>query len=305
MSTAIAIDKLTKRYGKRTVLDNMVAEVPAGAVAGFIGPNGAGKTTTMAILTGLVQRTSGNAHVLGHPIDESQRYISRVGALLEGPAMWTSLSGRKNLEVLAKLGGHDKRAVPQLLDTVGLGDRGNDRFGRFSLGMKQRLGIAAALLGDPELVILDEPINGLDPAGIRDIRKIIQEMSGERTIFISSHILSELEHVCDWLVIVDVGRVRYCGPTDSFVNNGARQIELTAAEADDVVRLQTVAGKLGFTARADDGLVVIDANEADARSIAAAVNRSASQAGIDLVGIRIASPSLEARYYGTLNEGQQ
>src|SRR4051812_24084589 len=184
---AIELDGLTKRYGDRVAVDALTAAIPRRAVAGVIGPNGAGKTTTLAMLLGLVRPTSGTGRVLGEPITAPERYAGRVGALLEGPALWPGLTGTENLRVLARLGRHDERAIPRLLALVGLADRAGDRFGRYSLGMKQRLGIAAALLGRPELVVLDEPTNGLDPAGIREMRQVVATIAAEeRTVLVAS-----------------------------------------------------------------------------------------------------------------------
>src|SRR5882724_10970753 len=165
---ALSTSSLTKRYGSRTVVDRLDLEVPTGVVAGFVGPNGAGKTTTMAMLLGLVRPTAGRGEVLGQPLEHPARYLSHVGALIESPAFYPALSGARNLEVFAVVGGHDRDRVPALLELVGLDDRGDDPFRSYSLGMKQRLGIAAAMLGDPRLLILDEPSNGLDPQGMRE-----------------------------------------------------------------------------------------------------------------------------------------
>ncbi len=161
---------LTKRYGDRVAVDHLDIEVPSGVVAGFVGPNGAGKTTTMAMLLGLVRPTAGTGTVLGASIDEPAAYLHEVGALIESPAFYPSLTGAENLRMFATVGRHDTASIPALLDEVGLGDRGDDRYRSYSLGMKQRLGIAAALLGDPKLLILDEPANGLDPQGVREMR---------------------------------------------------------------------------------------------------------------------------------------
>src|SRR5688572_2738604 len=144
-TAAVSVHGLTKRYGDRTVVDGFDLELPSGVVAGFVGPNGAGKTTTMAMLLGLVRPTAGSGTVFGHSLSHPSAYLRRVGALIEGPALYPALTGRQNLAVLATLGGHERAQIPRLLDLVGLGTRGDDRFGRYSLGMKQRLGIAAAL----------------------------------------------------------------------------------------------------------------------------------------------------------------
>src|SRR3954447_16420979 len=168
-SPALSVSKLTKRYGDRTVVDDLAIELPRGVVAGFVGPNGAGKTTTMAMLLGLVRPSAGGGHVLGDPLGRPGAYLPRVGALIESPAFYPSLTGAENLRVFATVGGHDLARIPALVDQVGLSGGGDDRYRSYSLGMKQRLGIAAALLGDPQLLILDEPANGLDPEGVREM----------------------------------------------------------------------------------------------------------------------------------------
>src|SRR4051794_13164961 len=177
-ASAVSMDGLTKSYGRRVAVDALTVDIPSGVVAGFVGPNGAGKTTTMAMLLGLVRPTSGTGTVLGRPIEQPDEYLGRVGALIESPAFYPSLSGAENLRMFATVGRHDVTAIPQLLETVALGSRSNDRYRSYSLGMKQRLGIAAALLGDPELLILDEPANGLDPQGVREMRDLIHRLAG-------------------------------------------------------------------------------------------------------------------------------
>ena len=242
---------LTKRYGSRVAVDGLDLEVPAGVVAGFIGPNGAGKTTTMAMLLGLVAPSAGSGTVLGKSLDKPAAYLSRVGALIETPAFWPGLTGIQNLRALATLGGHDPRRIPELLELVGLEDRGDDRFGQYSLGMKQRLGIAAALLGDPELLVLDEPTNGLDPAGINEMRRFILELAdGRRTVLVSSHILSELEHISDWLIIIDEGSLVYQGPADGFLGRVPTVIALAPEHEGDLDRLVAIAQGEGHDASA-------------------------------------------------------
>jgi ABC-2 type transport system ATP-binding protein len=303
MSTAPAIklDGLTKRYGDRTAVDALSAEIPQGAVAGFIGPNGAGKTTTMAMLLGLVSPTAGEAVVLGESIGSPERYMHRVGALLESPALWPGLTGVQNLRVLAKLGRHDKDRIPDVLALVGLADRADDRFGRYSLGMKQRLGIAAALLGDPELVILDEPTNGLDPAGIREMRQLIETIAEQaRTVLISSHILSELEHVCDWLIVIDGGRTMYTGPAAGFVSHAATQVTLAPLDHDDLPALADVIASRQLRFEPDGDRFLVDIEGGDPRAAAAALNRAAFHAGVDLVDVHIERPTLESTYLDRL-----
>src|ERR1017187_9471412 len=174
---AIRVEGLTKCLGHRVAVDHASFDVPAGTVTGFVGPNCAGKTTTLRMLVGLVRPTSGGAVVFGHSIESPGSYLPRVGALIDGPAFYPGLSGRRNLEVLRTLGRFDPARVDAVVGLVGLADRADDLFRTYSRGMKQRLGIAAALLGEPDLLILDEPTNGLDPAGIRDVRQLVARIA--------------------------------------------------------------------------------------------------------------------------------
>ena len=297
----LATDRLTKRYGDRLAVDALTVEIPRGAVVGFIGPNGAGKTTTMAMLLGLVRPTSGAATVLGEPITHPGRYLGRVGALLEGPALWPALTGAENLRLLARLGGHDERRIPELLDLVGLGARGGDRFGRYSLGMKQRLGIAGALLGRPELLVLDEPTNGLDPAGIIEMRDLVGRLAAtDRTVVVSSHLLSELEQVCDWLVVLEAGRLVHAGPAEEFAARAGTEVRLRPEHPADLPRLADVvsaaAAAEGLPAAVAGDRLVVQAGAREPRRVAAALNRAAAAAGIVLDEVHVRRPTLESSY---------
>jgi ABC-2 type transport system ATP-binding protein len=288
---------LTKRYGKRLAVNDLSLEVPHGVVAGFIGPNGAGKTTTMAMLLGLVAPSAGAATVLGVSLDDPASYLGRVGALIETPAFWPGLTAVDNLRVLATLAGHDPGQIPELLDQVGLGSRAGDRFGEYSLGMKQRLGIAAALLGDPELLVLDEPTNGLDPAGINEIRQFILELAeGDRTILISSHLLSELEHIADWLLVINDGSLLYQGPADSFLQRVPTVIALVPQRHDDLGRLAAIVRAEGHDPGNSASELTVPVDEEEARAVAAALNKAANRRGIVLVELHTRKPSLESQY---------
>jgi ABC-2 type transport system ATP-binding protein len=294
---------LTKRYGDRLAVDGLDLEVPPGVVAGFIGPNGAGKTTTMAMLLGLVAPTSGSGTVLGASLGDPASYLGRVGALVETPALWPGLSGVENLRVLATLGGHDPKAIPEVLDLVGLADRGRDRFGRYSLGMKQRLGIAAALLGDPELLILDEPTNGLDPAGINEMRQLILDLAaGNRTVLVSSHLLSELEHVSDWLIVIDEGSLVYQGRADGLLRRMPPEIALAPEHDRDLDRLAALARASGHEPRQEQGELIVPVEEDEARTAAAALNRAALEHGIVLAELHLRRPSLESQYLAAIGD---
>ena len=211
-SPAVVVRGLTKRYGSRTVVDRLDFEIPAGTVAGLIGPNGAGKTTILRMLLGLVRPDGGTGTVIGQPITTPAAYLPLVGALVEGPAFYPGLSGARNLTVYATLAGIDRSRVPIVLQRLGLADRATDAYRTYSLGMRQRLGIAAALLGDPALVVLDEPTNGLDPSGIREMRGIIRSICEDgRTVLVTSHLLNEVQQVCDWLIVINEGQRRFEG----------------------------------------------------------------------------------------------
>ena len=303
---AVAIQGLTKRYGKRAAVDNLSFEIPAGAVAGFIGPNGAGKTTTMAMLLGLVKPTSGSGTVLGHRLDEPERFLGRVGALIEAPAFWPGLTGAENLRALAVLAGNDTARVPALLELVGLGRRGGNRYGEYSMGMKQRLGIAAALLGDPELLVLDEPTNGLDPVGMSEMRALISRVASEgRTVLVSSHLLSELEHVANWLVVIDRGAVVYQGPADRFIHEADTVLTVSAEHEADTGRLAALVRSAGFdTEEAESGLTV-SLGDAEPRSAAASLNRAALDEGIVLAELHLRRATLESHYLTLVQGGER
>src|SRR2546429_5255926 len=221
-NTALATRALSKAYGRRLAVDTLDLEVSRGEVFGFLGPNGAGKTTTIRMLLGLVRPTSGSVEILGQPVSADARVLTRVGALIETPALYGYLSGRSNLRAFAlPLGGVPGRRLDEILDLVGLRDRQRDRVRRYSLGMKQRLGVAVALLHDPELLVLDEPANGLDPAGIVEMRMLLRRLADAgRAIFVSSHALAEVQHVCDRVAIVNRGRLLAVSPVADLLGGG-------------------------------------------------------------------------------------
>jgi ABC-2 type transport system ATP-binding protein len=304
MTTAVSVSGLTKRYGAHVAVDHLDIELPAGVVAGFIGPNGAGKTTTMAMLLGLVRPTAGAGAVLGAPIDAPARYLPRVGALIESPAFYPSLSGVENLRVLAIIGGHDPGRIPGVLEVVGLEARGDDRYRTYSLGMKQRLGIAAALLGDPELLVLDEPANGLDPQGVREMRTLIGQLAQTgRTVLVSSHDLSELEQVCDWLVLIERGRSLYQGPTRELLDGVVAGLAVVPERNRDHAVLRELLVTSGHRVAGTEHRLVVDVDGSDPAAVAAAVNRAAFDAGIVLVELAPMRTTLEDRYLSMVQGG--
>lgn len=225
---------LTKAYGKRLAVNNLNLEVVRGEVFGFLGPNGAGKTTTIRMLLNLIRPTAGEAHLFGEPLQQNARsLLPRVGALIEQPAFQSYLSGRDNLiAVGGYTGGVSLERVDEVLNIIGLGERGRDRYSTYSLGMRQRLGVGAALLTDPELMILDEPGNGLDPAGIVEMRELIRKLAQSgKTIFVSSHILAEVRQVCTRIAIIRSGQLIAIGGVDDLMRSTSRwEIEVPNPE---------------------------------------------------------------------------
>ncbi len=288
------IEGLTKRYGERRVVDHLDFSVPSGVVCGFVGPNGAGKTTTIRMLLGLISPTEGRGHILGHPLSDPAAYLDRVGAMIEGPAFYPSLSGRRNLEVLARLGGIDRRRVEVVLAAVELSDRAGDRYHSYSLGMKQRLGIAAALLPDPDLLLLDEPTNGLDPPGIRDLRAQLRALADAgMTVFVSSHLLDELQQVCDHLVVIDRGSLVFAGPVAELFDAHEPQLTVTPEDPTQLSDLARLCQLDGRRAAVVDGRVVVSAPV----SWAGELNRLAMRNGITVCALSAVPMRLEDAFF--------
>ena len=252
--------RLTKAYGKRLAVNDLNLEVARGEVFGFLGPNGAGKTTTIRMMLNLIKPTFGEVRLFGQRLDQHPRsLLPRVGALIEQPAFQSYLSGRDNLVVVGGYtGGVDPRRIEEMLDIVGLRERGADRYSTYSLGMKQRLGVGAALLTDPELIILDEPGNGLDPAGIVEMRELIRKLAQmNKTIFVSSHILAEIRQFCTRIGIVRSGQLIATGGVDELLRSSSRW-EVEVANPEQVCQLLSQVPILRSVG-VEQGLVIIHA----------------------------------------------
>jgi ABC-type multidrug transport system ATPase subunit len=248
------------RKGKLIAVAGLDLKVPAGGVHGFLGPNGSGKTTTIRMLLGLIRADAGQIEVFGEDVPARlPDVIDRVGAIVEQPKFFPSFSGRKNLQLLASGIGAPAARVGQVLEEVGLGDRASSKYRTYSLGMKQRLAIAATLLKDPELLIFDEPTNGLDPAGIHEIRATMRGLADSgKTVLVSSHILSEVQQVADTVSIIGRGRLLAQGEVDDILDAGAQ--ESARVGIGDPARAATVLAEAGFTVRSlPDGMLNVSA----------------------------------------------
>jgi ABC-2 type transport system ATP-binding protein len=277
---AVETSGLTKRFAQRIAVDAVSLAVPRGTAYGFLGHNGAGKTTLIRMLLGLTRASAGSAQLLGLPVPARRaQALARVGAIVEEPSFYPHLTGRENLKIAAAVRGPEARPrIDAVLHRVGLEKRAGDRVGTYSLGMRQRLGVARCLLSDPELLILDEPMNGLDPGGMLDMRRMIRALVEEegRTVFISSHLLDEIEKTCDVAAIIDRGRVIAQGPIEELVAGGSgelliecddtgRAVALLAGDPD-VRRLRREHGVLRMTLRSPE-----QAGQINARLVSAGV----------------------------------
>jgi ABC-2 type transport system ATP-binding protein len=281
---------LTRRFGPITALDGLTLELPSAGVIGLVGPNGSGKSTLIRTLLGLIRPTAGTATVLGSPITNPAEYAARVGVLIESPAFLPGLSARANLVSLARLRGLPLARVDAVLAQVGLMGRDREPVKRFSLGMKQRLGIAAALLSDPELLILDEPTNGLDPAGIVEIRELLRDLGRNgRTVIVSSHQLSEIEAVCDHLVVIRFGKLIFSGPMAEMMKRTREHMDIEPEHAGDMDRLRAALEAEGWAVSAVDDVLRVTASV----SRSADVNRAAMAAGVTLRRLELAQDNLE------------
>jgi ABC-2 type transport system ATP-binding protein len=288
--SAVTTASLTRRFGDVVAVDRISVEIPAGGVVGLVGPNGSGKSTMIRMLLGLIRPTAGSAAVLGEPVGGDGAYLERVGALVENPAFVPGLSARTNLTSLAQLRGLPPSRVDEVLVTVGLAGRDREPVKRFSLGMKQRLGIAAALLPDPDLLVLDEPTNGLDPSGIVEIRALLAALARQgRTVVVSSHLLSEIEAVCEHLVVIRFGELLYAGPVGELLARTRGHVDVAPEHPTDVPALVVALQRAGRRAEVRGDHVRVHDGAGDA----AAVNREAAAAGITLAELRTVRSSLE------------
>ena len=258
MQTVIETKALCKQYGPHTAVDHVELHVPQGCVYGFIGPNGAGKSTTMKMLLGLIHPTAGRVRLLGQELTEKSRLplLRQTGSLIESPAGYLHLTAQENLEIVADLKGVPHKDIGRVLDIVHLTQDRNRRVGQYSLGMKQRLGIAMALLGSPKLLILDEPTNGLDPAGIQEMRALIRNMPAATgaTVLISSHLLGEMEQMVEQVGIIDHGHILFEGPLTELQRHSRGNVTLRLL---DPAKAAPILRANGLTAHGDSCVVTL------------------------------------------------
>ncbi len=283
----IDVRSITKRYGDKVAVDGLSFELPAGVVTGFLGPNGSGKSTTMRVIMGLDRPDEGSATIDGRPYAALSQPLREVGALLEAKAIHPGRSAFNHLWFLAQTNDIPRRRVNEVIDLVGLSDVAHQRVGKFSLGMGQRLGIAAALLGDPHTLLFDEPINGLDPEGILWVRTLLRGLASEgRTVFVSSHLMSEMALTADRLVVIGRGRLISTGSVADFITDNAGQyVKVRTPRADELEGLLRAAGAR-VVREADGSLAVSDLSAEE-------VGRTAGEAGIYLYELSPQLASLE------------
>jgi ABC-2 type transport system ATP-binding protein len=298
MTTELVVETrgLVKRYGGRRGAAPVIAvggvdlSVRQGEIYGFLGPNGAGKTTTLRMLLGLIRPTSGTVSVLGGPAG-ARETLARTGSMIEGPAFYPYLSGADNLRIVARYAGVPMARIGTVLETVDLSARGKDKFATYSLGMKQRLGVAAALLKDPDLVVLDEPTNGLDPAGMRDMRALISRLGRDgRTVILSSHMLAEVQQICDRVGVIDQGRMIAENTVEEL--RAGSELVITATPSD-VAR--TTLERMGAVdkVRVADGELRVQVPERHT----ADVTRALVNAGVDVTQVRRDDKQLEDVFF--------
>ncbi|HEV7885489.1 MAG TPA: ABC transporter ATP-binding protein, partial [Solirubrobacteraceae bacterium] len=292
---AIRARGLVKRYGRITAVDEVDLTVSRGDVYGYLGPNGAGKTTTLRMMLGLIRPDAGTVELFGrNPLIDGVRALDGVAGFVEAPRFYPYLSGRTNLELVAALDGDGAAArIDAALDVVELADRARDKVGGYSHGMRQRLGLAGALLRDPRLLILDEPATGLDPGGMRDMRVLIRRLADDGiTVLLSSHLMAEVEELCDRVVIISTGRVRYEGSLEDLIATTAGSYELRTTDDDRAVAIAAAQRGIGELARDGRGLTF-----AADESATTALSIALGEAGVGIAALVPRTATLEELFF--------
>jgi len=293
---AVETHGLTKRFGDNVAVNGVELLVPRGCAFGYLGPNGAGKTTLIRVLLGLTHADGGTMSLLGHPVPKHRDVaLARVGAIVDEPRFHAHLTGRQNLQILAAAREPAARdRIAPSLERVGMSHRADDRVSKYSMGMRQRLGVAACLLGDPQLLILDEPMNGLDPAGMREMRDMILSLVAEgRTVVLSSHLLDEVERTCDAVAIVDQGRIIRQGPIAELLAGASVVVQV---ECSDPHRACALIERVAIGAHLDVGTegLAITLPSGTARDVIAEIARVLVEGGISVYRLQPIQTSLES-----------
>ncbi len=292
---AVETHGLTKRFGENVAVNDVELLVPRGCAFGYLGPNGAGKTTLIRVLLGLTHADAGTMSLLGHRVPRHRdRALARVGAIVDEPRFHGHLTGRQNLQILAAAREPAaKSRIEPALERVGILHRANDKVSKYSMGMRQRLGVAACLLGDPQLLILDEPMNGLDPGGMLDMRDMIIALVAEgRTVVLSSHLLDEVERTCDAVAIVDHGTVIRQGPISQLLAGSSFEVQIECSDPDRADRLLQ-ATPFGAAVQAGSDGLAISLPEGTERDAIAEINRLLVEGGISVYRLQHIQASLE------------
>jgi ABC-2 type transport system ATP-binding protein len=297
---AVETHGLTKRFGDNVAVNSVELLVPRGCAFGYLGPNGAGKTTLIRVLLGLTDADAGSMSLLGHQVPRHRDLaLARVGAIVDEPRFHGHLTGRQNLQILAAARERAARdRIGPSLERVGMLHRADDKVSKYSMGMRQRLGVAACLIGDPQLLILDEPMNGLDPAGMQDMREMILSLVAEgRTVVLSSHLLDEVERTCDAVAIVDRGRVVRQGPISELLAGTSVVLEIECADVDRaraLVASSPIGGAEGTEITADEKGMGVTLPAGTGRDVIAEINRVLVTGGIAVYRLEVAQASLES-----------
>jgi ABC-2 type transport system ATP-binding protein len=293
---AVETHGLTKRFGPQVAVDDVELLVPRGSAFGYLGPNGAGKTTLIRTLLGLTHADSGTMSLLGLPVPRHRsQALARVGAIVDEPRFHGHISGRQNLQLLAAArgGGAAERIGPSL-ERVRLAERADDKVSSYSMGMRQRLGVAACLIGDPELLILDEPMNGLDPAGMHEMRDMIDSLVSEgRTVMLSSHLLDEVQRTCHAVAIVDHGRVIRQGPIQDLLRSANAVVRVECTDPGAAASLLTPSGLVEKTDSPQPGVLSVTLRVGSTRDTVAELNRLLVEGGVAVYGLQEVQTSLE------------
>ena len=293
---AVETHNLTKRFGASVAVNGVDLKVPRGCAFGYLGPNGAGKTTLIRVLLGLTHADAGSMSLLGYEVPRHRDFaLARVGAIVDEPRFHAHLTGRQNLQILAAARETAARErIGPVLERVGMSTRADDRVAKYSMGMRQRLGVAACLLGDPQLLILDEPMNGLDPGGMHDMREMIRSFVAEgRTVVLSSHLLDEVERTCDAVAIVDRGNIIRQGPITELLSGSDMEVQIECSTPEAARQLLAAANLGGHIEVSADGLTMSLAAGSD-RSVVAEINRLLVDGDISVYRLELHQASLES-----------